>query len=440
MTLSKRTSTILGRGALFGLALSLLYMVGEGRPRVQNPSASTGASFYYPGPGEGWERKQPEEVGMDSGLLDEAVGFALARESREPKDLKVAIALSQAGEPHNQIIGPVKERGSVNGLILRHGYIVAEWGDTRRVDMTFSVTKSYLSTVAGLAFDRGLIRSVHDPVREYVQDGGFDSPHNSRITWHHLLNQTSEWEGTLWGKPDWADRPQGERAEYHKRELREPGTRWKYNDVRVNRLALALLRVWRRPLPQVLKEHVMDPIGASTTWEWHGYENSWLTIDGLQMQSVSGGGHWGGGMWISARDHARFGYLCLRRGKWKDRQLVSEQWIDMASTPTPIHPTYGYMNWYLNTERRLLPSAPEMSYYHAGAGMNAIWVDPEHDLVVVVRWIDRQQLDGFIQRVLAALKPADLMLDHRCGSFRGFPRAVNACLRHVLSGATRRTA
>jgi hypothetical protein len=51
----------------------------------------------------------------------------------------------------------------------------------------------------------------------------------------------------------------------------------------------------------------MDPIGASTTWRWHGYENSWIELDGRRVQSVSGGGHFGGGMFISAWDLARFG-------------------------------------------------------------------------------------------------------------------------------------
>ena len=66
--------------------------------------------------------------------------------------------------------------------------------------MTFSITKSFLSTVAGLAWDRGLIRDVQDRVKDYVDDGGFDSPHNAQITWDHFLRQTNEWEGILWDK------------------------------------------------------------------------------------------------------------------------------------------------------------------------------------------------------------------------------------------------
>ncbi len=115
----------------------------------------------------------------------------------------------------------------------------------------------------------------------------------------------------------------------------------------MNLLALVALNVWRRPLPQVLNEQVMEPIGASKTWRWHGYENSWVELDGERMQSVSGGGHWGGGMHINARDLARFGYLFQRMGVWGDRRIISEEWIRMARSPG-VNPNYGFMNWFLN--------------------------------------------------------------------------------------------
>jgi CubicO group peptidase (beta-lactamase class C family) len=147
----------------------------------------------------------------------------------------------------------------------------------------------------------------------------------------------------------------------------------------------------------------MDPIGASQTWRWYGYENSWVLIDGAAVQSVSGGGHWGGGMFINARDMARFGYLTLRRGKWEDRQIISEEWVRMATTPTQVQPTYGFMNWFLNTERRFLPSAPASAFAHMGNGTNMIYVDAENDLVIVARWIDNRATDGLVQRVIASL-------------------------------------
>jgi CubicO group peptidase (beta-lactamase class C family) len=127
-----------------------------------------------------------------------------------------------------------------------------------------------------------------------------------------------------------------------------------------------------------------------------------VVLDGALVQSVSGGGHWGGGMMINAYDMGRFGYLTLNRGKWRDRQLLSERWIDMARTPTKAEPTYGFMNYYLNTDHSLWPSAPVTAFAHVGAGNNIIYVDTEHDIVAVMRWIDGGAIDGFLKRLLAA--------------------------------------
>jgi CubicO group peptidase (beta-lactamase class C family) len=373
-----------------------LTLSGDRASRTINEDAR-----YYPGKGDDWERRKPEEVGMDPVFLEKAVEFAKVNEWTGPKDLVQAIMSSFGREPFSSITGPTMERGATNGMVIRKGYIVAEWGDTERVDMTFSVTKSFLSTTAGLALDHVLIKDVHEPVKLYVTDGKFDSEHNAKITWHHLLNQTSDWSGTLWERPDWSDRPPRDVKwdDLRERELKEPGTSYKYNDVRVNLLAYSLLQVWRKPLPVVLRENIMDSIKASSTWRWHGYNNSWVLLDGMKMQSVSGGGHWGGGMFISTRDQARFGLLFLRHGTWEGKQLISERWIDMLRVPTPANPSYGYM-WWLNTEKRL-PNVPETVYFASGFGGNHIVVIDEHDLVVVVRWCG--DLDGVIQRVIESI-------------------------------------
>jgi len=383
---------------------------------------------YFPPP-RAWERRDPASVGMDAALLQEAVDFAIAAESTAPRDLALGHGLSWGREPFDEAVGPLKERGDMTGLVIRGGYVVAEWGDPGRVDMTFSVTKTFLSTTVGLAVEKGLIGSVNDPVRSYmppiVLPGGdgepgseapsvgaptpvllFESDHNRKITWDHMLRQTSAWRGTLWGKPDWADRPSQDRSEWLSPERAEPGTEWEYNDVRVNLLALAATQVWRRPLPEVLRDQVMDPIGASNTWRWHGYENSWVTLDGRLVQAVSGGGHWGGGMYINAMGMARLGYLYLRNGQWAGRQLVPQSWIEMAETPTPARPGYGFMNFFLNTGKEAFPSAPESAFAFRGAGSNVVYVDRDNDLIVVARWIDGREIDGFIGRVLGAIETA----------------------------------
>jgi CubicO group peptidase (beta-lactamase class C family) len=258
-------------------------------------------------PGTEWQVKKPEELKMNKPLLDSAVALAERSENKVDRDLRIANLRSYANEPDYKIIGPIKQRGGPAGLVIKNGYIAARWGDVNRVDMTFSVTKSYLSTIAGLAIDNGLIKIVTDKVNNYVWDGAFEGAHNAKVTWKHLLTQSSDWSGSLFGLQDWADRPpkEGGIDDWKNRTLLEPGTAFEYNDVRVNLLSYSLLQVWRKPLPVVLKEKIMDPIGASTTWRWYGYDNSFVNIDGVMVQSVSGGGHHGGGIFINTLDQAK---------------------------------------------------------------------------------------------------------------------------------------
>lgn len=363
------------------------------------------AEPYFPDRHQ-WETLAPLDAGFDAEALREAVDHARDAAATEPASLYLAITESFAPrEPDFRILGPTKPREGASGIVLRGGRIVAEWGDVHRVDMTFSAVKSYLATVAGIALRDGLIASIDDRAAEYVRDGKFDSAHNAPITWRHLLNQTSDWSGTLWDVPDWADRPEGDdRDQWPDREMHAPGTHFKYNDVRINLLAYSLLQVHREPLPLVLDREIMTPIGASTTWRWHGYENSWVELDGLRMQSVSGGGHFGGGMFISARDHARFGLLMENRGVWNDRRLMPDAWFDMIREPASARADYGLL-WWLNTDREAVPAAPESAYWAAGFGGNYVYVDECNDLVVVLRWIP--DLAGVIEKVLDAMDNAN---------------------------------
>ena len=363
------------------------------------------SQIYFP-PSQGkWEQKSPQAFNIDEAGLAKAVNFAKQNEYTGEKDLRIAILKAFEREPFHEILGPTKKRGGPAGVILKKGYQIASWGDLKRVDMTFSVTKSYLSTVAGLAFDRKLL-STHDLLIDYVWDHTYEGPHNSQIKWEHLLNQSSDWSGTLWGGHDWADRPplKGTIDDWKNRAYFTPGTHFEYNDVRVNLLANSLLQVWRKPLPQVLKESIMDPIGASSTWRWHGYKNSWVTLDGNYMQSVSGGGHSGGGLFINTEDHARFGLLFLNQGKWEDKQLLSTEWIKKAISPSPAQANYGYM-WWLNKKGtdRYWEGVPESVYYAAGFGGNFIVIVPEEELVLVVRWLEPNKMGAFVKTVLDAL-------------------------------------
>lgn len=369
----------------------------------------TGFSQQLYFPDSAWQTKKPAELNLNSSLIDSAVSFAIRNETKTDYDLRIANLKAYANEPNYRIAGPMRERGKPAGIILKNGYIVAQWGDVKRVDMTFSVSKSYLSTVAGLAMDDRLIKNIDDRVNEYVWDarlpdgqGKFDGEHNSKITWRHLLTQSSDWSGCLFDICDWADRPPREGAidDWKNRKLLEPGSTFEYNDVRVNLLAYSLLQVWRRPLPVILREKIMDPIGASTTWRWYGYDNSFVNINGLMMESVSGGGHFGGGIFINTLDQARFGLLFLRKGKWKNKQLISEQWVNSVSQPSAANKSYGLM-WWTNEENRIGNFSKKI-YSADGFGGNFIVVDNEHDLVIVVRWLDPSKIGQLVQLVINA--------------------------------------
>jgi CubicO group peptidase (beta-lactamase class C family) len=361
-----------------------------------------GQEPYYPD--SVWRTRKPGDLKMNVQKLDSAVNFAVGNETKIEYDLRIANLKAYANEPDYRIFGPTKHRGKPAGIILRHGYIVAQWGDVKRVDMTFSVTKSYLSTVAGLALDNHLIKSINDPLNNYIWDDKFEGEHNSKITWEHLLNQTSDWSGCLFDICDWADRPpkEGSIDDWKNRKLLEPGSQFEYNDVRVNLLAYSLLQVWRKPLPVVLKEKIMDPIGASSTWRWYGYDNSFVNVDGIMTQSVSGGGHFGGGLFINTLDHARFGLLFLRKGKWENQQIISGEWVNAVHQPSAANKSYGLM-WWTNEENDLKDVSKKV-YYADGFGGNYIVIDNEHDLVIVVRWLDSGKLGELVKLIISSVQ------------------------------------
>ena len=356
--------------------------------------------------------------GFDAGRLGEAIAFHRAHETTWPATMFLPdgryVGTASIGDrpEHAAVIGPVRPRDGPNGLILRGGRLVAEWGDTRRADMTFSISKSYLALLAGLALADGLIPSIDERVGESVPGPWFASPHNAAVTWRHLLQLASEWSGTLWGKPDAADhnrvvggqdQPNAGRGE--PRALAAPGAHFEYNDVRVNLLAACLTRRFGRPLPDVLRERVMDPIGASPDWEWHGYSDAFVDCDGVPVRAVSGGGHWGGGQFIGSRDHALMGQLVLRDGMWDGRRILPAGWVRQMLSPSRLTPHYGMLWWLNGGDGGALryPGAPADSAFALGAGSSLVWLAPSLDLVAVVRWIDGASVDGLLRAITAAV-------------------------------------
>lgn len=373
------------RKGFIGLAL---FLVGVALPAAQ--------TSYYPPAGQ-WARKAPAEVGIDAAKLNEAVEFMKSHETASP-----ARDFSDQEIVNGKLLASIPtERAATNGLVIRRGYIVAEFGDTERPDPTYSVAKSMVSTIAGIALDRGLIPNLDSPVGTVVKDGGYDSPQNSRVTWRNHLQQQAEWEGDMWGKnANFLGLEAFGRGQMKPRTLQAPGSHYEYNDVRINRFTMSLLRLFKKPLPDVFRDEVMNPIGASTSWKWVPYTNAYVDIDGKRMASVAGGTRWGGGMWINSYDMARFGLLWLRNGKWGNRQIVPVSYVKEATTPSAHGPDYGFL-WWLNTKQAQWAGSPANAFSARGQGGNIIFISPNHDLVVVWRW-SAQSNEGF-RRIVAAI-------------------------------------
>jgi CubicO group peptidase (beta-lactamase class C family) len=348
-----------------------------------------------------------------------AIAHAQAHEIPWPRDpLADAEAWGVHHEdppPYNRLRGPVHPRGPQSGVILRQGLELAAWGEPDRADLTFSVAKTYLALLAGVAQGQGLLPDEHAPVSARLPGIGFDTEHNRAITWAQLLEQTSEWEGSCFGLPDTVDRwrkvandtrpaegrPVGKKGDA--RPLQAPGSYWEYNDVRINQLALALLHLFGRPLPEVFLDSLLKPLGGGENFAWRGYDDAWVELPGVgRVQSVPGGTHWGGGVSISARDQARIAQLLLDGGAHTGRQLIPRDWVAGLQQPCAIAPFYGRLVW-LNRDGRSFPGASTQSYFMVGAGGHHVWVEPEFDAVIVARWLDGKHAPGFFQRVRQAL-------------------------------------
>jgi CubicO group peptidase (beta-lactamase class C family) len=342
--------------------------------------------------------------------LQQAIQFSIDHESLWDRHVNGAWGVHvNDPPPWNRLLGPVHDRGPVSGAISVDGRVLTTWGEPDRADLTFSIAKTYLGLLAGVAFDRGLLPNVSEPVHIRVPGIGFDDEHNARITWAHLLQQTSEWRGECFGLSDQADHfravtfgraPDGKKGNL--RRVQAPGTYWEYNDVRINQFSLALLHLFGRPLPEVFREASMQPIGASEDWQWVGYDNAWVELNGRRMQSVPGGTHWGGGLSISANDQLKVARLFVDDGKVDGRRIISSEWLARMKTPCALAPYYGYLVW-LNHERRVFPSVPASSYFGIGAGSAFTWIEPERKMAVVVRWLNSAHADEFFGLVLKAV-------------------------------------
>jgi len=176
------------RAVLFSLLMTAM------APAALAASSASSSAAYFPPPSN-WAHKTPAQLGINQARLADAIAFAQSRETERERDF--SDQRKTFGEPLGSL--PAR-RAPTNGVVIYKGYVVAEFGDTRFVDPTYSVAKSMLATVAGVALRDGRIADLNQPVGRRVLDGGYASAQNAAVTWKHHLQQESEWEGSLWGK------------------------------------------------------------------------------------------------------------------------------------------------------------------------------------------------------------------------------------------------
>ena len=188
---------------------SVCTWLSAGRDTRPSLDMASGARPGSARPSAGWQRGGPVNVlddgarrgdpleGVNLAAVDGAVARQAARPVEGVGDMASYLATQVGDASHRGALGPLLDGGAPSGVVVRRGTVLASWGDPSRVEMAFSATKSVLSLVAGVAYDDDLLR-LDEPVCDSVDLPQFAGDHGAAITWRHLLDQTSQWEGELW--------------------------------------------------------------------------------------------------------------------------------------------------------------------------------------------------------------------------------------------------
>jgi CubicO group peptidase (beta-lactamase class C family) len=319
-------------------------------------------------PTEGWQTSTPEEQGIDSKLLAEGLDFL--KEHRE--------------EYHLHSL-----------LVIRHGHIVADvyfypFAPGMMHDLA-SVTKSFTSTLVGIAIDKGHIESVDQPILDLFPDRTVanDSADKRAMTIENLLTMRSGFEciseseaGTVGGgtqaemmaSPDWIqftlDLPMAE----------APGTRFNYCNSNPHLLSATIQETTGLAALAFAQKYLFEPLGIYNTY-W--------------PSDPQGNNHGWGDMYLTPYDMAKLGYLYLHKGLWDGQQVLSPAWVTAATSfQTNTHEYfYGYLWW-------LLPSG---EYYYAdGRDGQRIFVFPDKDTVVVTTGGGGRDQYGVLETLLTS--------------------------------------
>jgi CubicO group peptidase (beta-lactamase class C family) len=239
---------------------------------------------------------------------------------------------------------------------------------------SFSVAKSFLSTLVGIATDEGLIESIQDPLTTYVPELVERDQRFAQITLRDLLTMSSGlryWDTDLpW---PWADDTYTyygvdlREVALNKTEIEHPsGEEWHYNNYNPLLLGLVLERATGMSVSKFMTTRLWQPLGAEADATWN------LDSESSGFEKLESGIN------ATAADYARFGLLHLHGGEWNGARIVSEEWMRAATRPhtrTDGASLYGFF-WWLDSER---PGR----FYALGDYGQYVYVAPDADAVVV---------------------------------------------------------
>ncbi len=331
-------------------------------------------------PGEDWVEATPESQGVDSAGLERAMQ-ALESIGQDGKD----------GTPH---------AGTKRTVVIRNGRMIWKGAEVDEVQLIYSCTKSVTSSVFGLLVDRGACSPSTRAADIYpaLED------HYPHVLLGHFSSLTSGY--SIRHRQPWQELQPADFV---------PGSKMHYNP-QMHLLSYLLQRRTGERTSEIWRKGVAEKIGIPReSWNWESAGE----IEGAE---IDGGGT---GLHISARQLARFGHLYISKGLWNGERVLSENWVELSTTPqvgahTPCHQggnawynvlpgRYGY-GWWLNgigsDGQRFWPHAPDGTYFAQGNLNNHLIIVPEWNLVLV--HLDRgQAIDSRLyDKVFAALSLA----------------------------------
>ena len=304
------------------------------------------------------------------------------RDAPDPATPRESMATTLGSAGGEKVTEPLEkfleDTGTTAFLVIRDDKLLYEGYfngyDRESTQTSFSVAKSFVSALVGIAIEEGYIGSVEDPITKYVPE--LEGPEMDKITIRHLLTMSS---GLRYSGEGGGGGPLGDDAKtYYDPNLRElaltvepevePERRWEYNNYHPLLLGMVLERATDRPVATYLSQKIWRPLGMEAEGSWS------LDSEASGFEKMESG--------INGRaiDFAKFGRLYLNRGEWKGKEVVPQSWVEESTrvdTTTDPADFYQYFWWVDVVE-------PDRGRFMARGNLGQfIYVVPDKDLVIV---------------------------------------------------------